>query len=144
MDLDVIISKLKSYTPEKIEEKLLSLIKDHEAEIVDLNTIQLMNGLDAKGKSLGEYSSKSYAEFKRRLNPKGVVDLRLEQDFHDSIFLETDKFPVYSNATDSKTGDLIKKYGEDILDTPEKDKEVVSEIIKPDTISFFQTEVFNL
>lgn len=144
MELDEIISGLKSQTPEKIEEKLLQLIKEHEAEIVDLNTAQLLNGLDSKGKSLGEYKSDAYARMKLSLNPKGVVDLRLEQDFHDSIYLETQKFPVYSNASDSKTGDLIKKYGEDIVDTPEDSKEVVSEIVAPDVLAFFKTEVFNV
>lgn len=109
------IDKLRSYTPELIEREIFEIVKDQEHVAVDLITSQLMHGHDGEGKSLGEYKYPWYAEFKKTLNPRGVVDLKLEGDFHASIFIESNGFPVMFNASDEKADKLIDKYGEDIL-----------------------------
>lgn len=109
------INKLRSYTPEVIEKEIVEIIKDREEVATDLITSQLMKGVDAAGRSLGEYKWPWYAEFKKTLNPLGVVDLKLEGDFHASIFIESNGFPILFNASDPKADELIDKYGEDTV-----------------------------
>jgi hypothetical protein len=98
-----------------MREETLKAMRKHEAEIVDLNTNQLMNGKDSQGSFLKEYRSAPYAAFKRTLNPKGVTDLKLSGDFHDGFFMNANKFPIIFDSKDTKTGMLTDKYGEDIF-----------------------------
>ena len=71
-----------------LQEEINKLIKENEPEIVDANTSQLMNGIKSTGESLGKYKSKSYEDYKLTKNPKGVVDLRNEGDFHTGFFID--------------------------------------------------------
>lgn len=106
------------------ENALLEIIRTNQNYIVDLNTGQLLKGVDADFLPLHpQYKSKSYATFKLFLNPLGVVDLRLTGAFYAGFFINADKFPVEFNSSDGKTGVLAEKYGAAIfgLDQPSKD-----------------------
>jgi hypothetical protein len=118
--------KLEGVTIEGQETELLKIVSSLEDTIVDMNTDQLMQGLNSKGESLGEYASAGYAEMKKTLNPAGVVDLKLEGDFHSGFFIEAIKFPVRIDSKDSKTNKLVFHYGENIFGLVEQNKNILS------------------
>jgi len=104
------------------EKEIYLVVSSEKAYIIDLNTAQLMKGEDSDEKSLGFYKSPAYAEMKMILNPRGVVDLKLTGNFHESFFLEDsgNDFPFTINATDEKRDELVEKYGEGIFGLSEK------------------------
>lgn len=119
-----------------LQAELDKVIEASEAEIVDANTSQLMNGIDSTGKSLGEYKSKSYADYKLMKNPKGVVDLKNEGDFHSGFFID-DKHRL--DSKDSKTGKLTSWYGEDIFGlTKENMSSITDDKLTPGITKAFQ------
>lgn len=119
-----------------LQEEIDKLIKENEPEIVDANTSQLMDGVDSQGKSLGEYKSKSYADYKLMKNPKGVVDLKNEGDFHTGFFID-DKNRL--DSKDSKTGKLTSWYGEGIFGlTTENMNSITDDKLTPGITKAFQ------
>jgi len=100
-------------------------IKEHESEIADLNTEQMNKGIKGDGSEIGQYANIAY---KGRLKP---VDLYDTGSFHDKVYVELYDDVFEMNSRDEKTEKLIGKYGEEILDLTEQNKNVTSEIIKP-------------
>lgn len=105
------VKKLESISDEQIDKGILEVIKTNEQKLIDLNEAQLTSGFDANGQPLRPYKNPKYANFKLRLNPKGVTDLKLTGSFFRSFFIRDEKFPVTVFATDQKTRPLEKKYG---------------------------------
>lgn len=116
-----------------MEALALKVIDDHSKEFIKLNEEQLFEGKTAKGTNIKPpYASDSYANYKLKYNPLGVVDLFLTGAFYGSFFLYTTQFPVFVFATDEKTNKLIDKYGADIFGlTKEHIKQVSRESILP-------------
>lgn len=104
------------------EKDLLGIAVANQGYLVELNKSQLLNGVNAKGGSLGRYKSKSYVKYKKKLNPKGVVDLKLTGKFHSSIFVKNSKWPLVIDAHDVKTPKLLAKYKNALGVTPENEK----------------------
>jgi hypothetical protein len=140
MDIEKYAEHLRSVADQQ-EKIVLEVIQRNEPTLVDLNTAQLMEGKDADGNSLGEYRNEDYARFKRTLNPRGVVDLKLEGDFHDSIYIEAQRFPIFADARDPKTGKLIDTYGK-ILGFTKESKEAAADQIGPEAIEEIQARIF--
>ncbi len=116
MDLKTLHRNLKALTPERVEGLVLMIVKRNENILLDFNTQQLLEGKDSLGKPIDPiYASAHYAEFKLHLNPRGVVDLKVTGEFHNSIFLSANVFPIIFKASDPKTPELLEKYGVDIL-----------------------------
>lgn len=110
------IEGLKTLTPERLEEEALKALRDNEEEIINLNQGQLMEGLTSKGQHIKPpYKSDSYANFKLRRNPLGVVDLNLTGAFYNGFFVAANSFPALLGSADEKTFSLIQKYGKDIF-----------------------------
>lgn len=105
-------TKLKNIN---VEQLVLDILKDNEREVVEKNKEQLLQGEDAKGSFLKEYASNSYANYKQKLNPLGVTDLRLTGAFYEGFFLSANKFPAYIFSKDEKTRKLAGQYGSDIF-----------------------------
>ena len=133
------IAKLKAFSEQKVDDGLLRIVRDHKSQLIDLNTNQLMHGQNAEGGVLGTYRSEPYARFKQSLNPLagGKVDVRLSGDFQDSFFLEAEKFPVSTFATDNKTAKLTSHY-EGIFGFTQKSKDEIVEDIKPEAVALLQ------
>lgn len=127
--LQTYIEKLKGYTPERQKQDLLKIIQRNSRFILDLNREQLMHGEDSRGRKLLKYDSKEYADFKKKLNPKGVTDLKLTGAFHESFTLDASEFPIEFGAADEKTTKLVAKYGQDIFGLSEESKEIL-EVVK--------------
>lgn len=106
------------------EKELKSIILTHVDVLVDLNTSQLMKGIRSDGTSLGNYKSKDYANFKRTLNPNGVVDLKLTGAFHESFYVRKSEFPIVIDAKDKKRNELVNKYGEKLFGLTQINKKV--------------------
>jgi hypothetical protein len=99
-----------------LEAEVLSIIADIEPQLIDLNTSQLFSGVDSKGFLLKPpYKEAWYAEFKKSLNAKGVVDLKLTGKFYEGWFVSASEFPIFFGSKDEKTPDLESKYGKDIF-----------------------------
>ncbi|GGG97315.1 hypothetical protein [Pedobacter zeae] len=105
-------------------EILKESIKQHEAEIADLNTEQMNKGIKGDGTEIGEYANIAY---KGRLKP---VDLYDTGSFHEKVYVELYDNAMEMNSKDSKTEKLIKKYGEGILDLTDENVRNTAEIVK--------------
>ncbi len=117
----------------KLDRVVLEIIRDRQAQVIDLNLLQLDAGTDAYGKPLDPpYRSAKYADFKLTLNPKGVVDLKLTGDFWDGFFVVADQYPVTFGSKDSKSAELEAKYGKEIFGLDAKSMDSLKEIILPD------------
>jgi hypothetical protein len=108
----------------KQDQFLEKTVRSLETVIVSLNTRQLMQGVTSEGKSLGEYKNKWYAKFKRTLNPRGVVDLKLTGAFHESFFLE-DSLPIKIYASDPKTKKLTQEFSEKLFGLTQESKRIL-------------------
>ena len=106
-----------------IESAIDFAVKQHHEELEDLNTMQLDEGVDMEGKSLGSYGKLVY---KGRYQP---VDLKKTGDWRKSQKVTSQKGVIEMTASNWKTRVLIegkgkqKGYGEDILGLPKKDLE---------------------
>lgn len=96
---------------------LTEAMMDSEASIIDLNIDQIEHGIGGDGLSIGEYASEEYSQVKQAMGSKapfGMVDLKLEGDFIDGIFI--DKFnsslgpSLRIDSRDGKTEKLESKY----------------------------------
>lgn len=127
--------KLKGLTPTRMEALALEVIDKHSAEFIKLNEAQLFEGKTDKGTDIKPpYASNSYANYKLKYNPLGVVDLFLTGSFYGSFFLYTSQFPIFIFATDEKTNKLVSKYGANIFGLT---KEHLSEVSRKDILPDF-------
>lgn len=110
-------------------------VEAHPEEISDINTKQLLKGLDSEGKDLGTYKNFAY---KNRFRP---VDLKLTGDFHRSISPDAGKDNFEMKATDFKTEKLKDKYGDEILGIAKQSISEVGKIILPDIQEKFKDEL---
>lgn len=131
-------NKVKAITEEEINRGVLKVVEESKNQAIDLNTKQLFEGRDAQGQSLGGYRSQAYADFKRTLNPRGVVDLKLTGSFYNGFFAKADRFPVMFSSTDEKTGELKEKYGDEIFGLDQSNLEEFRQEIKPEVQSLFR------
>lgn len=128
-------AKLKALTPTKVEALALEVIGKHAAEFIKLNEAQLFEGKTDRGADIKpQYASASYANYKLKYNPLGVVDLFLTGAFYGSFFLYATQFPIFIFATDEKTNKLVDKYGANIFGLT---KEHLSEISRQDILPDF-------
>lgn len=74
-----------------------------------------INGRGEKIMSYMPYTAKTIQNKKRKGQPTTRVTLRDTGAFHKSMFVVFDSEGFYITASDEKTQDLIKKYGEEIF-----------------------------
>lgn len=110
-----------------LEAEVLVIVDEIKPQLIDLNTSQLFSGVDAAGFLLKpQYKDTTYAEFKKHLNPKGVVDLKLTGSFYEKFFISAEKFPLFLGSKDDKTPDLESKYGKDIFGITKNNLGIIS------------------
>jgi len=108
-----ISNKLRQLTAQRLEAEVLIIIRENETTLTNMNTDQLFQGQDAKGKSLPDYSERSVQVFGK---PSGPMKLFDTGDFYRGFFVRADKFPVVFESSDRKSGkiaDLLASRGED-------------------------------
>ena len=91
------------------------IIKSLDFELEEYQRLQMSRGENNEGNPIGELRSAAYARRKKStggIAPLGRVDLRDTGSFQDSIFTKITNNFIKWGATDSKTSDLVKKYGD--------------------------------
>ena len=128
--------KLRLIKTVDIAKIALAIVAETKDEVIDKNRAQLLDGVDKTGKKLKTYRSPAYAKKKHERNPfpgYGIADLYNTGAFQDGFklkILTKNSFDIFSS--DSKSSDLIKKYGANIfgLNTESK-KEYSKETMQP-------------
>ena len=139
-----LINQLRMETIQKQESAILQIIEENEPMIIDLNTGQLMDGMDSENEQLKKYRSEQYANMKEQMNPKRVTDLKLSGAFHSSFYLQADKWPVIFDATNTKRNHLVEKYGANIFGLSETNKTIVAQVYLVEPIVEYYRNVFQL
>jgi len=132
MSLQKFISNLKSYD---VEKELLNVVQNNEDVIRDLNTEDQLfqKGIDSKGNKLPTpYAPFTIAIKQQKGQPTDRITLRDEGDFHNSFFVNADKFPIRIDATDEKRDKLVREWGEDIFGLTEQSLFETRKDILPD------------
>jgi hypothetical protein len=132
------VDKVSRITVEEQYTAILEILRRNSDYAVDLLTLQLLEGLDGDGNLLEHYRSVAYAEMKLELNPRGVTDLYLTGDFHESILLQSEDWPVTFDATDWKKSHLVSVYGKAILQLNSKSLQLLAEHIKEDIFTYYR------
>jgi len=123
--------RLRCVTIQEQLDELNRLVLREEELVTSLVKAQLMRGVDGDGNFLTPYKSKSYAKFKKTLNPRGVTDLRLTGSFHENMFLVSG-VPTIIWSYDEKTSELVSKYGKKLFELSETNTKTVVSRIKKD------------
>lgn len=119
-------------------------VLENENFILDANTAQLENGKDSFDKLLWEYASDEYARFKQSIGSKapfGIADLKLTGDFYSGFTLVVEGNEFRITSTDSKTSDLVSRYGEEIFGLTEKSITEVLPYLEESFIKLFRNEL---
>lgn len=90
---------------------MMQVIEENKAVLANLVTAQMDRGETGTGADIRPEYTPQYAAFKGFSTP----DLKLEGDFHRSVFARAESDGIEIGATDFKTERLIAKYGENIL-----------------------------
>ena len=125
------VKKIKAFD---FERAILNIVSFNDKKALNLNRdIQLFaEGSDAEGNLLQSYHPITI-EYKEMVGqPTDRTTLRDTESFHNSFFLDASKFPLRISATDSKTGELMDKYGEDIFGLDDESQAEFNEYILDD------------
>lgn len=108
-------------------DKLVSqLIQENKDDLKEAKIDEFRHGLRPNGQIIGHYSNsrfgRKYRLFKIKRNPlaKGNVDLIFEGNFTRGLFLKRRGKGFVFDSRDSKTGELVGKYGADIMDISQR------------------------
>jgi len=117
--------------------------KGRELRKAKINELEF--GLRPDYKKIGNYRSDSYAFTKNNLNPLagfGNVDLMLTGAFANSLFPVKSTVGYMFDASDQKKGDLIAKYGMDIMGLSQKSfNKIQKEIYAPEIIRYVKKRI---
>lgn len=104
------------------EEEAIIAAKQAEAEIIDFNVEDQLyeRGINAQGKSIGDYQPYTVEKKQAEGKPYDRVTLRDEGDFHSSFKVKYGKDRFEITASDPKTEKLQKNWGGDILGLTEQ------------------------
>lgn len=125
MDIDAMISRMQKA---KVKDIVRESVHETRMDLVKIQRLQMLHGENSLGHKIGIYASAkgkkkkatygTYAMKKHIMNALpglGFVDLRFTGDFYREIFIDDRDNYVVIGSADSKTGDLVKKYGEEIF-----------------------------
>ena len=99
---------------------LEDIVRDKEDVIVSAieNDQLYRRGINGRGEKIMDYmpyAPKTIQNKKRKGQPTTRVTLRDTGAFHESMYVVFDSEGFYITASDEKTQDLVKKYGEEIF-----------------------------
>ena len=128
--IDNIVTKLERIKVDR-DKIVLDTIQMFENYVIELNRKQLFAGVDGKGNEITpEYTDVTYDIKIKVGQPADRVTLKDTGDFYASIFIDYGTKYIYMDANDSKTDDLVSKYGGDILGLNEKSIDDLKKKIK--------------
>lgn len=123
MRLKNVIQSLRKVDLERVA---LTAFKENEHFALDLNTESQLfeRGEDAEGnKIIPEYTPFTKMIKRHKGQPTDRVTLKDEGNFYRGFYVKSQKFPVIFDSRDSKTGELVFKYGKEIFGLSERSKE---------------------
>ena len=126
------VKKIKAFD---FERAILNIVSFNDQKALNLNRDDQLfkGGSDANGDLLQpEYADLTIFLKTMSGQPTDRVTLRDTESFHNSFFLDASKFPLRISATDSKTGELMDKYGEDIFGLDDESQAEFNEYILDD------------
>ena len=129
------IKKLKSFDFEKA---ILKVVKDNDNVAIDLNTDSQLGekGIDSKGNLLpGPYAPFTIDQKAGLSRFGGITDhitLYHFGSFHEGFFMDTSKFDIMIDSSDSKTPKLKSDWGEDIMGLTQDSQSEFNNHILPD------------
>ena len=134
-DLNILIKKLNKLAAGDIEKVVFKkTMQRSQDKIEDMQRFQMQQGLDSDGDVIGYLRSSIYARAKKNkggIAPVGHVDLKDTGAFQSKIKARIVHGAVLLDSSDSKTDDLVEKYGEDIFGFNEESKEILGRILAP-------------
>jgi len=135
------IAKLEKVQRE-IETYPIELSKQHEAQIIDWNKVNLYAGIGSTGDEIYPDYTNYTKDIKDQLRqPSNRVTLKDTGRFYNSIELKFNLKDIFFNATDWKYPTLRTKYEEDgnvILGITDENMIDLRELIKPDLIELIR------
>lgn len=122
-------------------------LEQNKQKIIELNVEQLYDyGINSLGIRIDTYEP--YSPYTERIKeekgqPYDRVTLRDTGEFHKSFEVVFDPAYFYLTATDSKTQDLIERYGEHIFGLiAENKKELTEQYVVPEITKEIRRELF--
>lgn len=139
MNLKLIIATLKATD---FEQECLKAIRVRGAEVLDMNTGQLMDGkTSADTPVLPAYAPMTI--FLKRIKGQPLrVTLYDEGNFQEAFYMEAGSFPIKIRSKDWKEGKLVEKYGENIFGLTQTNlEEVRKDIVLPALTGYIRKTV---
>ena len=118
--------------------------KENEHILIDANVEDQLfeKGIDNKGEKLLPYSPITIKDKKEKGQPTNRTTTRDTGKFHASFFQKVQKLTIEYGATDSKAGEIIERYGDQIYGlTDENLSDFIHTIVKDDIIKAFRAEL---
>lgn len=134
---------LRTISEGLIEKIALRVIKANEDYAIELNLDQLDKGRDRIGVPLPQYTP-AYRKRKKKLTGKDRrnPDLYLTGDFWRKFtVVVADGFPIRITSTDTKTEDLVSRYGENIFGLSEVNTKKFAAFVKPLILKEIEIEI---
>lgn len=115
-DIEKIVKKL-TFVSTNIDSISSEAVRNSSKIGIEEQKSQMLKGINADGVKIGTYRSTFYKQLKQEMNPSagGFVDLKLTGAFHNAIKLDVNTTEYSFTSTDSKTEQLLSKYGEAIF-----------------------------
>lgn len=141
---------VKSIRKINMEKLAFQSVMDHKEEAIDLNTQEQLfeQGIDSKGRDLGEYTPFTVEIKKQKGQKTDFITLKDEGDFYDGFYVKSRKFPVIFGSKDSKTNKIVQRFGTDVFGlTKSSVKELNEEYVREDIQEKFKkniSEAFSL
>ena len=142
------LSKLAANAKElKPLELFAEVVEENKEYIADLNTSQLEKGKDSNDENISpDYLMPEYAQLKMSMGsqaPLGIPNLKLTGEFHEGFFAEPGKDGgIFISSTDSKTGKLTGKYGNNIFGLTTKSNADLKTVTLPNFLTKIRDELF--
>ena len=131
-------NKLTRKSRAEINASINEIIRGRTEEILNMNRAQMQAGIKPDGEQIGEYQSEKYAELKGH----SYVDLFLTGDMYYSMFVDVDSQRILIGSEDSKTENLLERYG-DFFGLTSENKKRLGEQIKKDIAAYYR-ELFSV
>lgn len=142
--MKVIEDKIKALQlfQDTAEERVITISRSFEAEIIDMNTGQLEDGETNQGQGITPgYRPLTVSIKRQKGQPTNQVTLKDEGDFHRSFFVNYGRLYFALGANDEKAEKLERKYGKDIYGLTNDNQDELAEMIKPELIESFAKTV---
>jgi hypothetical protein len=108
-------------------------INDTAGQYINLQKEQMFAGINEEGFPIQPpYAARTVAIKKKKGQPTDRVTLKDTGDFYSDMFLDVRDNDFVIDSADSKTDELLKKYGEEIFGLTEKNQDqYVEENLEP-------------